>query len=320
MFMKQLFASKTKEDTLSDWRSSATFILIDVSNLAYRAASANPFAKLTTKTGIRSGHIFGMVTMLISILKKMSSGSTTLVLGYDDVPTHKLKIFKKYKHNRHKYKKNSTSPLAISAYSNFFSKGKKSNKSDFLRLFEKIPHLSIKAKGHECDDVIASFIKAYRTTENRMIIVSNDRDMWQLLRRNVFCYSGQELVTNSSIQQNFKTPEPRQIPLIKAVFGDSSDGIPPVIKTRKKAKRNLVRRLIGKSKGQLKAFLSKLTDHPELFNRKKLTLIKRNFKIIKLRKNIRIKIKTKPGNKTDLEKYLLRFECKSLIPKLSVFF
>ncbi len=85
-----------------------------------------------------------------------------------------------------------------------------------------------KAPDGEADDAIASYIE--QCGEDATItIVSNDRDLWQLIRRDVYV---QAKVKNTTMQidrhacKRLLGVPPAIVPLMKALLGDPSDCIP----------------------------------------------------------------------------------------------
>jgi len=87
----------------------------------------------------------------------------------------------------------------------------------------------IEATGFEADDCIGT-LADQATSENKLVsVVSGDRDLWQLISRNVSVEywpikKPKELLTLQIFQERFKI-EPGQILDYKALVGDASDNI-----------------------------------------------------------------------------------------------
>lgn len=83
-------------------------------------------------------------------------------------------------------------------------------------------------KGYEADDVIASMVRDL-PTDDEAIIVSADKDMWQLVKRNVSCYNPQtkKSVTLESFYAEWNL-QPISWRDVKAIAGCTSDNVPGV--------------------------------------------------------------------------------------------
>lgn len=73
----------------------------------------------------------------------------------------------------------------------------------------------------EADDFIHAFAQAGDT------VISNDKDLWPLLAKNVNIYiNGTSKVNTELVQQHFISAEPKFIVLFKSLVGDTGDKIP----------------------------------------------------------------------------------------------
>lgn len=86
----------------------------------------------------------------------------------------------------------------------------------------------IKADAGEADDAIASYVKKY-CTDRSVVVLSDDRDLWQLIRSNVVV---EARVKNTVTRvdrfacKKLLGVSPEKVPLLKALCGDNSDNIP----------------------------------------------------------------------------------------------
>jgi len=86
----------------------------------------------------------------------------------------------------------------------------------------------IKASDGEADDAIACYVEQH-CKDTTVTILSNDRDLWQLIRRGVYV---QAQVKTSTLQvdrhacKRLLGVAPEIVPLMKALLGDKSDSIP----------------------------------------------------------------------------------------------
>jgi 5'-3' exonuclease len=96
---------------------------------------------------------------------------------------------------------------------------------------------------NEADDCIATLC-----VDDRNIIVTRDRDMWQLIdpqRVLVLNPKSLSLVNVKDIQDGFSVSEAIQIVLCKTVWGDSGDGVPNIIPRMQKSLLPLIRKSDG---------------------------------------------------------------------------
>jgi len=93
-------------------------------------------------------------------------------------------------------------------------------------IYNHTGYRQIEIQNLECDDIIAYMV---RTRPNKqIIIVSGDRDFYQLLSDNVFIFKSHkgryQLYTNKEFQREYEL-DPSQWVDVKCLMGDSSDNI-----------------------------------------------------------------------------------------------
>jgi 5'-3' exonuclease len=81
----------------------------------------------------------------------------------------------------------------------------------------------IEVEGYEADDVIASYV--HQRPDEQILIVSGDKDLYQLIRSNVQMLTKNELVGRDGCFAKFGV-EPNQIADLLTLTGDSADNIP----------------------------------------------------------------------------------------------
>lgn len=317
---------------LHDYKNADTFLIVDVSNLVFRAwfSKANN-ETLTTSTGVPSGHIYSVMNMLLSLVKKYKTDRTCLVFSWDQYPKRKYDLYADYKGNRVK----TVDPMKFTYASGLRQKaikllndGYKETPYDIGFLFQLIPHISILSPNEESDDAIASFISQNYDKKKHYIIYSTDQDMWQLIKYNIKCY-GKKEVDEELIQKKYRIPlsQSKKIALIKSLYGDSSDNIPGVnsIKADVKPLRwdDQLKDVICNHKGGIKNFID-LIKQSKIKSKDRILLgedlIRTNYKLIKLSKKLTVQIKTTTGHKEFLVEFLEHFECNSILPKVGDLF
>jgi DNA polymerase I len=182
-------------------------LLIDGNAIMHRAYHAIPIFK--TKSGIQTNAIFGF----FSILNKAVSDykPDNLIVCFDTpVPTFRKKLFKEYQSHR---------PKMESELSSQFEPVKAGLDQ------AKITHLE--KEGFEADDVIGTIAKKFGDN-NRVLILSGDRDILQLVDKNIFVitpqlgFSKEKIYDREAVIEKFGIP-PEKIPDFKALMGDASD-------------------------------------------------------------------------------------------------
>lgn len=103
-------------------------------------------------------------------------------------------------------------------------------KEEYLDFTDKLPFYKISSPREEADDVFATIAEMY--PDKGIVIVSNDSDLIHLTdKENAYMVSainGTEIKTNSLLEKN--KLKARHISAFKAIFGDSSDAVPPIVK------------------------------------------------------------------------------------------
>jgi len=204
-------------------------IVIDFSNLAY--SQYNAFlstVKLPSDKGPRSltdeefaansdayvpTYISFAFKKLISIIKSVGSDNSisSVIFALDDNPAWKREIYPEYKEGRKKLLYNPKSILSkLLSYTNTYFAW----------------HVS-----QEADDVISSLASKY--PEKKVILVTTDKDLWQILYRpNVMIYNfiKKEFISRYNLEDKFQLKKDfRNIVLYKSLWGDSGDNVPNVV-------------------------------------------------------------------------------------------
>jgi len=189
--------------------------LIDGSSLAYRAFFALP-ESIATSTGVPTNAIFGFASMLVKLLTEHGQKPTLVV--WDAGHSGRKEISTDYKATRQ-------------------------SRPDLLR--EQWPHLgplvdafgyrNVRVDGYEADDVIASIAEKARAQDVPVVIVTGDRDIFQLIdpesRVRVMAtgrgITDTKLYDYQAVIDRYGIP-PEKIPDFYGLKGDTSDNIPGV--------------------------------------------------------------------------------------------
>lgn len=193
-----------------------TLLLIDGNGLLHRSFHALP--PFRTKEGIPTNAVYGFATMLFKTIADFKP--THIAVCFDTpTPTFRKKIFPEYQIHRPKMKDELKAQFPLV---------KDLLTSAHLRHFEK--------EGYEADDLIGTIAQQARSNETRVLILTGDRDLIQLVNNSVLIISPQKGLSQIKLYDVEETKNkfgvaPSQIPDFKALAGDASDnykGVPGV--------------------------------------------------------------------------------------------
>jgi DNA polymerase I len=187
--------------------------LIDGNSMAYRAFFALP-ESIATHDGRPTNAIYGLASMFAKMLTDHQPKA--VVVAWDAGWSGREKTYEPYKAQR-------------------------KSRPDLLK--EQWPHLmplaeafgfsNIKVDGYEADDVIASLTKRAREQEIPVMVVSGDRDVYQLVEDGVRVMTTSRGVTDTKIYdrdgviERYGVP-PELVTDLIGLKGDTSDNIPGV--------------------------------------------------------------------------------------------
>ena len=187
--------------------------LIDGNSLAYRAFFALP-ESIGTSDGRPTNAIYGLGSMLVKIIAEHRPAG--VVVAWDAGMSGREVVYDLYKAQR-------------------------PSRPDLLR--EQWPHLmplveafgytNVRVEGYEADDVIASLAKRAQEEGIPAMVVSGDRDVYQLVGDGVRVMSTSRGITETKVYDRDAVVErygvpPELVPDLIGLKGDTSDNIPGV--------------------------------------------------------------------------------------------
>ena len=107
-----------------------------------------------------------------------------------------------------------------------------------IRLLSCLTGTVVRAPNGEADDAIATYVRKHCSQAGKVLIVSEDRDLWQLIKRNVHILTRKGEVGKEECHQLLGVP-PRHVRMLKALTGDASDNLPRVPRAKKTALKRL---------------------------------------------------------------------------------
>ncbi len=210
-----------------------TLLLIDGSSYIYRAYFAIR-QTLTTHKGFPTKAIYGVTNMLIKVLKEKDPKYVAVVWDAKG-PTFRHELYPDYKANR------PPMPDDLSVQIPYIRK-----------VVESLGFPQLEMDGYEADDIIATIVR--RMPEQRIIIVTGDKDLLQLVSERVSIWDPMkdEYIDLATVRERFGL-EPGQFTDVMALSGDTSDNIPGIPGVGPKTAQKLIR-----THGSLDALLKSL--------------------------------------------------------------
>lgn len=288
--------------------SKPVLMLIDTNALAHRAFHAFP-SDWMTKRGEHTNAIYGFATMLLQVLKQFKPD---YVIAAKDMPgkTFRHEMYSQYKATRPKLDDNLKEQLP--------------KISDLIASL-KIPVIA--QSGYEADDVIGSICKSPAYREFKKIIVTGDKDLFQVLSEDVAVYLAGSSFSKSvlfdeaaaAVKMGF---DPSLTVDYKALRGDASDNIPGVKGVGEKTALDLITRY--KSLEELYQHIDELKPavQKKLLDDKEAAFISRKLAQINYQVPVVLDLDNSELEDLDfleLQKLFSYYEFHSLQPKLNFF-
>ena len=202
-------------------------LLLDGHSLAYRAFFALPVENFSTTTGQPTNAVYGFTAMLINVLR-------------DEKPTHVAVTFDVSK-----------STFRTETYADYKA-GRAETPTDFKgqvslvrEVLDALRVPIVCAEGFEADDVIATLATSAEAQDMDVLIVTGDRDAFQLVTDRVTVLynargvSDMRRMTPESVQVKYGL-SPAQYPEFAALRGDPSDNLPGIAGLGEKTATKLI--------------------------------------------------------------------------------
>ena len=264
------------------------FYLIDGSGYIFRAYYALP--PLTRKSdGLPTGAVSGFCSMLFKLLEDSKSDKnlqkpTHFAVIFDSArKTFRNEIYSDYKANR------AEAPDDLAPQFEYIRKSV---------LAFNLP--SVELINYEADDLIATYVDKILKEGAKVTIVSSDKDLMQLYKKNVRIYDPMKnkFITEDDVIKKFGVNSSKVID-VQALAGDSSDNVPGVPGIGVKTAAELINKY---------GTLEKLLDHAEEIkqNKRRETLIENKDKALISKRLVTLK------NDAPTDRDLNEFELKEI--------
>jgi len=186
-----------------------TLYLIDGSAYIYRAFFALP--ALNNSKGLQTNAVYGFTTTLLKIIRERHPDG--IAVAFDEKgPTMRHEAFKDYKAQR--------PPMPD---------GMKSQIPYIHRIVDALAIPGLRQAGYEADDLIGTLARKAERAGYDVVIVTGDKDMFQLLTPHVRIYDPvkDKWSGEAECRERFGV-EPARVVEIMGLMGDASDNIPGV--------------------------------------------------------------------------------------------
>jgi len=195
-------------------------LLVDAYNLFMRSFVVNP---AMSSQGHQIGGFVGFLTSLKLLCERLRPGRVVVVWEGGGA-TRRRAIYKDYKSGR--------KPPRLNRYYDDDIPDTPENQDHQIRLIiealKNVPAQQVYVPDCEADDIIG-YISRYLFAERKIIIVSSDKDLYQLIDDRVTQWSpGQKkFITSADVREKFGVM-PCNMSLVRSFIGDPSDNIPGI--------------------------------------------------------------------------------------------
>jgi hypothetical protein len=292
-------------------------LVVDLSNLVYRAALSRNFRELSHE-GRPSGHVYGAFSMLLSLARHWGKGRRVrLVTAVDSSCGWRRELDPRYKANR------GSDRIPRGAI------------DEVRELVAMAPGITLTSPDHEADDVIAAHVSQ---PGRQYVVLSGDRDLWQLIGSanvQVVRASRDRPVSTADLVETFWTDRPDMVPVAKAVTGDTSDNVSPAFPRFNRDDLALLMRVAARPSGfrhvacqmarsqgagdapttRLKPGTRQAVERDDLW-----AAFDRNLRITTLVRDCPIVTRDHRPDRAGLEAGLLAFGCRSTVDRIDELF
>jgi DNA polymerase-1 len=233
-----------ESNKVRDMSDRPTLILIDGHALAYRAYFALASTGFQTREGEPTHAVYGFALMLLAVWEEYQPDY--LAVAFDTGETFRHQQYTEYKATREKAPDDMGPQMK--------------RIEELVRAFN-VPIFA--AENYEADDVLGTLAHQASQRGVRTIIVTGDRDAFQLVGPDVKVlisgrsFSDRELYDEARIEERYGLP-PAELIELKGLVGDTSDNIPGVKGIGEKGGAKLVQEY-----GTLEAIYEHLDELPK---------------------------------------------------------
>jgi DNA polymerase-1 len=191
-------------------------LVLDGHSMAFRAFFALPADKFSTARGQHTNAIHGFTSMLINLIKEQKPTHVAVAFDVSDETTHRKAEYSDYKGGRNE------TPREMSGQ---------------IDLIDQVMGAwgikTIKMPGYEADDILATLAAMGEKAGYEVLLVSGDRDAFQLITDNVFVLYPKKGVSDiprmdaAAVEDKYFV-SPSRYSDLAALVGETADNLPGV--------------------------------------------------------------------------------------------
>ncbi|MDQ1058702.1 DNA polymerase-1 [Arthrobacter globiformis] len=191
-------------------------LVLDGHSMAFRAFFALPADKFSTARGQHTNAIHGFTSMLINLIKEQKPTHVAVAFDVSDDTTHRKAEYSEYKGGRNE------TPREMSGQ---------------IDLIDQVMGAwgikTIKMPGYEADDILATLAAMGEKAGYEVLLVSGDRDAFQLITDNVFVLYPRKGVSDiprmdaAAVEEKYFV-SPSRYSDLAALVGETADNLPGV--------------------------------------------------------------------------------------------
>lgn len=266
-----------------------TLYLVDGSGFIFRAFHALP--PMTRPDGTPVNAVFGFTNMLLKLATDFHAGQIAVVFDAER-KNFRNDIYAEYKANRDEPPEELIPQFAL-----------------IREAAEAFGLPAMELEGYEADDLIATYARQAQARGQKVVIVSSDKDLMQLVDDGIVMYDPIKLkeIGPAEVEEKFGVP-PAKVTEVQALAGDNIDNIPGIPGIGVKTAAQLIQEY-----GDLETLLSNAARIKQPKRRERLTehadAARVSLKLVKLDEAVPVPIKLDdlPPPKLDSDRSLLAF-------------
>ncbi|WP_262104377.1 DNA polymerase I [Arthrobacter sp. Marseille-P9274] len=190
-------------------------LVVDGHSMAFRAFYALPADKFSTSTGQHTNAVYGFTSMLLAMIREQSP--THVAVAFDlDTPTFRETEYSEYKAGRNKTPEEFHGQVDL-----------------IIKVMEAMRIPTISMDGYEADDIIATLSEQAEAAGWDVLVVSGDRDAFQLITDKVTVLYPKKGVSEippmdaAAVEAKYFVP-PNRYSDLAALVGETADNLPGV--------------------------------------------------------------------------------------------
>ncbi len=233
--------------------------LIDGNSYVYRAFYA--VKGLTNSAGLPTNAVFGFTNMLMKIIRDKKPDCVVMAFDTPE-PTERHMLYADYKAHRKETPDELVRQLPY-----------------IRRLVSAFNIKTFEIPGYEADDIIGTLAKHFTGKDNRVFIVTADKDMLQLVddKIRIFDPIKDRVLDEAYVREKFGVG-PERVTEFMALTGDASDNIPGVKGIGEKTARELLTSFSS---------LDEIIEHPERIQKERFRkMISENLDNVRLSRTL----------------------------------